>query len=125
MKYFKILALTISASQALKVEHMAQIDEAIALNTSNVTGDDKKLAQTSSESQFRFDINTGDVIRTSFLSLDLLTLAQVLGISQGKTWGQVMMHGEKSGMPGGVDDKNIWSFLKSLTKQNEKILANM
>lgn len=28
-------------------------------------------------------------------------------------------------MPEGIDDKNIWSFLKTITEQNEKIYGNM
>ena len=74
------------------------------------------MAQTSADSEFKFDPKTGDVIRTSFLSLDLLTLAQVLGISQGKTWGQLMILGDKSDLPQDVDDKNIYTFLKSIAE---------
>ena len=74
------------------------------------------MAQTSTDSEFKFDPKTGDVIRTSFLSLDLLTLAQVLGISQGRTWGQYMIQGDKSDLPQGVDDKNIYTFLKSISE---------
>ena len=33
------------------------------------------------KAEFEFDPNTGDVVKTSFLSLDLLTLAKVLGIT--------------------------------------------
>jgi hypothetical protein len=74
------------------------------------------LAQTSADSEFKFDPKTGEVIRTSFLSLDLLTLAQVLGISQGRTWGQFMNRKDESGLPNNVDDKNIYTFLKSISE---------
>lgn len=135
----KILAVTISVAQAMKLQienengytdgyltpvkyNMAQIDEALECN-STVQTLDQQLAQTSAEAEFKFDPDTGEVIRTSFLSLDLLTLAQVLGISKGRTWGQLMNLGDKSGLPQGVDDKNIYTFLKSISEQNEKILA--
>ena len=38
------------------------------------------------DSKYRFNTE-GKVVSTSFLSLDLLTIAQVLGISNGKSWG--------------------------------------
>ena len=37
------------------------------------------------DEEYRFNTE-GKVVGTSFLSLDLLTIAQVLGISNGKTW---------------------------------------
>lgn len=137
--FSKILAVSISLAQGMKLQienengytngyltpvkyNMAQIDEALDCNSSAHTLD-QQLAQTTADTEFKFDPNTGEVIRTSFLSLDLLTLAQVLGISQGRTWGQLMNLGDKSGLPSGVDDKNIYTFLKSISEQNEKILA--
>lgn len=66
-----------------------------------------------------FDDN-GNVAKTSFLSLDLLTMAMVLGISQGKTWNSI--YSKTKGTPDEIDDGNIYAFMKSLMNQNNQIL---
>ena len=53
------------------------------------------------ESKYRFD-SEGKVVGTSFLSLDLLTIAKVLGISNGKTWGT------------SDNDTDIYTFMREL-----------
>ena len=62
------------------------------------------------DSEYRFNTE-GKVVSTSFLSLDLLTIAQVLGISNGKTWGTKEY------------DSDIYSFMKELRSQNEQLIT--
>ena len=50
---------------------------------------------------------------TSFLSLDLLTIAKVLGISNGKSWGTTEYN------------TDIYSFFGEVRAQNEKILEKV
>ena len=53
------------------------------------------------------------MVSTSFLSLDLLTIAQILGISNGKTWGT------------NEYDTDIYAFMKELRSQNEQLISKV
>lgn len=80
------------------------------------------FAQTSVESKFQFDGN-GDLVKTSFLSLDLLTMAMVLGISEGKTWNSI--YADTKGTSDEFNDGNIYEFMRSMAEQNWKILDRL
>jgi hypothetical protein len=71
------------------------------------------FAQTSVESKFQFDGN-GDLVKTSFLSLDLLTMAMVLGISEGKTWNSI--YADTKGTSDEFNDGNIYEFMRSMAE---------
>lgn len=62
------------------------------------------------KSKFRFN-DAGDVINTSYLSIDLLQIAQVLSITRQLTWKQILLN-DTNDPP--FDDSNLYEFLKSL-----------
>ena len=74
------------------------------------------------DAEFVFNAS-GEPIKTSFLSLDLLTMAKVMGITMQKSWGLRAEATKSDTQP--VDDGNMYKFMDTISEQNRRILAKL
>ena len=82
-----------------------EIDDSLAqLNEMAVADLDAQV-----DEQFKFDVN-GKIASTSYLSMDLLSVGEILGIARGKkSWGSISPRND-----------NIYTFFTSIWDQNAK-----